>query len=1702
MKTEELTMKPSTLSVFATALGAAISPVGAAETPTAPLVWQVSYDDAGRIASATDPDGQVTRWSRELDAQQRVRRVKQERPDDSIVTVEFDASGRRTLMSDALGRTSYCWDGERLRSVIRTGDPSVTYERDAQGSLTGIEVAGQRVHYFRDFLGRLEHIQTSVGDITFRYLSSQGVVERTLPNGVLTRWTHGPDGRLKDLLHANKARHILARFTYEYRPDGLIAAVEEWSPQGPRTLRYDYDVMGQLVAVHDSRTGRRLEFTFDLVGNRLERRTSDNLSARSVCDPLGRLSRHGEQPCQHDAAGNLTRYGTPTGRRTLEFDAANLIKSATLDNVRTDYVHDGDGALVTRVSGGHTTKFVNDPLDTVWCPLLATDDAKQTTFYIWNGDFALAALSGNEAKFFLEDHLGSVRLIVDGSGSVLERCDYDAHGVPLSQMKGEILRPGFAGMFYDGAAKLYLTRARGYEPELGRFLQVEPRRRLPLGSIKDISLYAYCGNDPVNLVDRDGLTPDYFDSWQRNSVSVLRDANHQAIQTLQQKVQATFSEPVNVLVGGVNMRADDTMTAAKQFLGPSAVGIPVDHNGLFNHNWGFFPDAIWAAMDQTAGGHITRTEERLWSQLTQTPNIGTLEIYSHGAITTGNLSERIDHALANGTMRIGQVIFYGVHPDSHLTAVLEKHGIPQSVRAHINDPVPWVTAPNAVVAHELGIKIPVLDWAVGGAVKLAGLAENYLFNQTSYHDLNYLHQLPAVKISSESQRHIAGYFPLRPSNVGGVWLGGAKDALGDLGMLKGIALGDNGQLILLADERADIALPPLRLSGVVTVFRSVYEHGESPFVSIDPDPQNPHGPTMLIRHGIGTKERYAGWILFESDRIMKGYSLLHDTMTGATIQSKVPGFAALADEIAHGPGPSGEDSVWERFWIVPSVTRRSSTSGELTLLDVPLEVKTQRMVMRDGKLVPAPDDTPSERATTFAKWFTEHYDDIARESFSSPPWLKGTNQLVSSLAELRRIALIAALAERLRDQQVPMPAWMKDYPVEAVSFGPTTPALTVEWTNTTARRISTRRIYGGVSLSPSDDRVRTLPPTRAADELLIATRKAIAAAPPLTPVSIVSGGQRLQAVALPGESTRAVGACRWREVDLTVSLPDGDTLRIEREAHSFFQPRDVFGAGWTMDLPRLEQVRRPIRRHGDAVTFKTAFQLQSPLNTWSASFEEQREMPELGGKLLAPSHPGEAIALGRTTDARLGGSTDTVFCRDGSRLHFGTNGELAATDKAGALTKYVRDSQGRLERIEAWRGRQQRADIQLAYDVQGRLAEARGSDGSQVSYRYYEDGRLAEARHAEGTSRYNYANGLLARVERDGRLVREFICDSRGCLQYEKREDGSEWSFVSTAMPSGVKIAAQARNQSKIAEEAEFDSALRPTRRTLTDGTLLSWAYAEGQAATATIRQADGTESKLIRSADGRSAIWQTASGKMTSATFDTNGRLTSLNDGERSLLHQQWSGDGRLQLLMTESVGLHPDYREDGSISRVLLTPPVDGPKFSKWLECQLDESGRVSTVSDYTGDQIKLERDSNGYITRVSSPRGEVRCQLDRTGATETIESSWGWKQTRRLDLDGQSYRTVIRNGQHEATVEYEAGTFSRLIGFDGSRTTIGYAQNRNGGELVEKVETPSGLTVHCQYDGQSRLLSVRCGPSWKVEFVYDRAGRLIATKYQPLG
>lgn len=1716
------------------------------------LSWKLEYDTDGKIIARIGPDGNRTEFDYHFDNSGNPLEFVRRSPGDVPVEVGYDTFGRREKMIDSEGEITYEYDvGGRLTAVRHNGKVSVLFGYNTMDRLISMRVADEfSVGYSYDFLGRREKITTPAGDIEYLYNAKEGVVVRTLPNGVRTRMQYGPDGNLATITHKPGDDPIIAQFAYFYRPDRLIDSIFESNPYHAGTVNFEYDIEGRLVAVEDSR-GNRTEYTYDQFGNRLAVIRNGQPAVSASYDWIGRIEKLGATLCSHDNAGNVTAINVTDREIGLTYTSEGQVEEIVSARGKVHYRYDGDGYLVSRESGGTVTQYVVDPTTDIWRPLLAKSD-DHTTYYIWDDETLLLMIKDGEPVYFLHDHLGSVRAGVDQNGQAIDYYDYTPFGAPREKLPGTELWPGFASLFLDPVSSLYLTRARAYDPQLGRFLQIDPRQRMPSGDQSDFTFYTYCGNDPVNLIDRNGEEPRWVWGpenwcWQvTHNLGNLLDYNYA------QRWYARRSEEAldrgagwtatgwDILGGyipgeganegqrrasimwGLMPHVKVARTFGSVFINASEgdlKGMTLDVVSLVGSNFGYKAKAATAAGNKLAYGTIVEKNGQLaWGGFLDKSRYVKGQRLLQVGRNYREMEQVIDlvtqpHELRDRLIDLGQEYskLYPSGPDISETSLRQNRvqfeQLDQAVRSTTSH-------------HSYGI-------GFNGKALNRAIDEHERMRREYSDPTKYVMSGPPppppmpIPILSPSAS-------MRPTNVGGVYLRGAGEALKDFDNIAGVAIDEkSGQLILLANaDGGEIDLPPLRMDDIVTIFRSVYLHGEAPYVSIDPDPKDPEGPWMLVRHGKETAETYVGWILFQTDRIMKAYSLGFDNVTQKEVESEIADFRNLF-ELGMASDEMSENSVWERFWIVPdSVTRSQSTAGKLTLLDAPLKVNTERMILRDGVLETAPDPTPTEPAAQFTEWFTRSYNQIAHEFEMIPPPETGIDTAVEIFSELQRIALVTAIAETLRDQKIPFPSWMHDYKVRPCPIDRATPRIGV-----TAYQIQTSRFHqdgqmqeyadttrqiwirGGVNLGPAEEDIRVIASAPGADNLMSQITEFADEVPMLSPMEIDSAGDRILAVALPGANTRDLAACQLDEVDLSVPVLRGARISLVRRYNSFFEPDEVFGPGWSLDLPCLKQLLGPKKQAESSEDYESHYQLTSAHNSFSALFRESRFVPEFETELLVPETPGMFLGLASDSMEQIGFRTNVLLLNNGHEWHFDDSGWLAAIVEAPQTTIFRRYKTGQIYRVEGWYGKYLRADIVLEYNDKGRVTLARGKtarDTTEIHYRYDDQGRLSEADGQFGRRRYEYVNDLVHKIYIDTIMTGEFGYGSGGQLVWEKQFDLPKISYE---VSSGAgEMSVKSSTDSGVHSSYGYDDSFRPTNQSLPDGTEMAWQYDSTGEAKIRTQLSGGEELVAVVSANSDRIQWRYPDDQSMTTQYDVAGRPVVFSHNSQKIFSQEYRQDGQMASAEFETFDIYPIYREDGVLTSLTVAEPDDDENNGQWLDVEFDELGRTVGATDAYGAEFAIGYDSSGMPNVFASNHGRVNMDRDLQGRLTDLKTTWGYTVHNSYsdDATGELTKSVASVGDVYEAVEFDQGRLVGIEHFDGGHTSIEYFGDSLSQDLVKQVRTPSGLILQYQYEEsqpgesgnlQRNIKSVVCGDTYAVDFIYDDQYRLKEIKYRAL-
>lgn len=112
-------------------------------------------------------------------------------------------------------------------------------------------------------------------------------------------------------------------------------------------------------------------------------------------------------------------------------------------------------------------------------------------------------------KYFITDHLGSVRATINRDGNVLGYDDYYPFGLSMPGRSANTANPNdlykFTGHERDEEAGLTLDymNARNYDPITGRFLQIDPL----VDQFPSLNPYHYVYNNPLGFTDPTGMAP-------------------------------------------------------------------------------------------------------------------------------------------------------------------------------------------------------------------------------------------------------------------------------------------------------------------------------------------------------------------------------------------------------------------------------------------------------------------------------------------------------------------------------------------------------------------------------------------------------------------------------------------------------------------------------------------------------------------------------------------------------------------------------------------------------------------------------------------------------------------------------------------------------------------------------------------------------------------------------------------------------------------------------------------------------------------------------------------------------------------------------------------------------------------------------------------------------------------------------------------
>ena len=431
-----------------------------------------SYDEAGRLAAVTTSRG--------------------------VSELGYDFAGRVESVSSPGGTLVYAYDGPLVTSETASGvvPGTVGWTYDSDFRVASTSVNGASVSYQYD----ADSLLTTTGALTIARAPATGRISGTTLGGVTTGHTYNDYGELTTFTASASGS---TAYSYFFTRDlaGRITGKTE-SVQGiSTTYVYGFDDAGRLASV--TRNGQQTaSYLYDDNGNRLSKTAGGATEAGSY-DDQDRMYSYGDATYAYRPNGELTTK-TVAGQSTwYDYDAVGNLRAVNLpDSRQIEYVVDGlNRRIGKRLNGSLVEGFLYEGQLRPIAWLNGSGSVYARFVYGLHVNVPEYMVTAEGTFRFITDHLGSPRLVVNAStGAVVQRIDYDEWGQVLADSNPGFQPFGFAGGLYDRDTGLVRFGARDYDPAVGRWTGKDP-----VGFEGGLNFYEYCGGDPVNWVDPEGL---------------------------------------------------------------------------------------------------------------------------------------------------------------------------------------------------------------------------------------------------------------------------------------------------------------------------------------------------------------------------------------------------------------------------------------------------------------------------------------------------------------------------------------------------------------------------------------------------------------------------------------------------------------------------------------------------------------------------------------------------------------------------------------------------------------------------------------------------------------------------------------------------------------------------------------------------------------------------------------------------------------------------------------------------------------------------------------------------------------------------------------------------------------------------------------------------------------------------------------------
>ncbi|MBL6938546.1 MAG: VCBS repeat-containing protein [Alphaproteobacteria bacterium] len=448
-----------------------------------------------------------------------------------------------------------------------------TYDSTSRPSTTAITVDSSTSTFTTTYNatnGAIDTVASPSGLTTKDFYNSYGYLCRITDNGGSHSCSSTSDSHVLWTANSGDAElHLLSQtagngaFSTTQTFDantGLLTNVRAGTSDAVAAFDYTYDVLGNLTYRSDNNVGVYERFCYDNL-NRLTNSatasttptactsTGSGITSKTVAyNAIGNITSKSDvgtysYPSSGGGTGSLPHAissitGTVNGvtnpsytydsngnmtagaGRSVTYTAFNMAATITQGSTTIGLTYDAGHMRIKQCVGSScgtsTTYYLNDPASGAMVEEYVAGGTTTWHDFLKVGSSILAerfyTVGGSTTwSYFVLDHLGSIAVLTDSSGSVSQRLSYDAWGRRRNSDGTDnsacsitsATTRGYTGHeMLDSVCEIN-ANARVYDPTVGRFMTPDPFVQNPWGA-QGLNRYSYVENGPLSATDPSG----------------------------------------------------------------------------------------------------------------------------------------------------------------------------------------------------------------------------------------------------------------------------------------------------------------------------------------------------------------------------------------------------------------------------------------------------------------------------------------------------------------------------------------------------------------------------------------------------------------------------------------------------------------------------------------------------------------------------------------------------------------------------------------------------------------------------------------------------------------------------------------------------------------------------------------------------------------------------------------------------------------------------------------------------------------------------------------------------------------------------------------------------------------------------------------------------------------------------------------------